>query len=238
MNTNMTNRKMSRSRLLLAVCVAVVGPAATTWAQGPTHSLRIERSRATGMAGMVAAKDGGAIDVALPAGRGQPRASDFIEQYAYLFGINDATTQLKCTKVHADALGWTHTSYRQMHNGVPVFSGTVRVHQTSDGSVVAANGECYAVHPDVTVAPTVGERQAAGIACRALNTTDPEVTGPELVIIDPAWYGGPPRGARPAYRIEVRDWDKGICEVVFVDAESAEIIDHWPLIHSARYREV
>ncbi|UCG16924.1 MAG: M4 family metallopeptidase [Phycisphaerales bacterium] len=187
---------------------------------------------------MVTAKDGGAINVVLPAGRSQPRASDFIEQYAYLFGIDDPAIQLKCAKLHADTLGWTHTSYQQMHNGVPVFSGMLKVHQAPDGSIVAANGECYAIHQDVTVVPAFGERQAVSIACRALHTTDAEVTSAKLVIIDPAWYGDPPRGARPAYRIELRDWDRGICEVVFVDAESAEVIDHWPLVHSDRYREV
>ena len=46
-------------------------------------------------------------------------------------------------KAETDALGYRHTTYQQVHNGVPVFSGVIKVHRNGAGDIVAANGDFY-----------------------------------------------------------------------------------------------
>ncbi|MFQ5491814.1 MAG: M4 family metallopeptidase, partial [Phycisphaerae bacterium] len=218
--------------------LAVVLTTSPVTAQAPGRQLRLGTSAATGRVSFLTAADGGAIPVQVPAGKQQAGAIDFLAQHGQLFGVTDPAGQLKQQKVKVDALGYTHTTYGQVHRGVEVFSGVLRVHQNAAGQFTAANGDFYPIKPTLSTVATVDQATAQQTALGAVDRGNPAVTLSKLVIVDPGWYGDPAIGARLAYHIVVRDISVALEEAFFVDAQTGEIIDRWSLVHTAKNRQI
>ncbi|MFH1107596.1 MAG: M4 family metallopeptidase, partial [Planctomycetota bacterium] len=219
----------------VGVCVVALGAAPAPQA---VPGLKIERSNATGLATFVTAPGGGAIAVqpAVAGRRIQPM--DFLTAQGHLFGVGDAARELLQTRAEADQLGQTHTSYQQVHKGVPVFSGVLKVHQGGDGSILAANGDFYPIADRLDANPKLTADEAAARALAVLGRGQPKVEHPELVIVDPGWYGDPPMGAHLAYYIILSDMTVPVREAFFVDAHRGQILDQWNLLETSRFREV
>ena len=143
-------------------------------AQNP-DGLEVHRSRATGLASFVTPTDGGTIPVSIPPDRRTIDPVDFLLQYGELFGVTDPDSQLVVAKTQSDALGYTHTTYEQVHVGIPVFSGVLKVHQTADGGVAAANGDFYPISPKLNTTPMLDAQMAEQIALGELTEGLPEV---------------------------------------------------------------
>ena len=156
--------------------------------------LEVHRSRVTGLASFLRAVDGGAVPVDCPKGKEKPAALDFLRQYGPLFGVRDAGSELSEARIHKDRLDFTHTTYRQVHQGVPVFSGILKVHQNREGAVVAANGDFYPIPAGLDVLPKLTAQEAASVARGVLAGAPTQVEDITLVIVDPGWYGDPPIG--------------------------------------------
>ena len=139
--------RMRSKPLMHATCRAWVGVAvaalatAPAMAQAVNDQLHVRRSRGTGFAYLVTAPNRGAIPVTPGGGRGAPTPDDFLQQYGQLFGVVDPARELRPAGVATDRLGQVHTQYEQIHRGVRVFSGVVKVHQDGGGNVLAASGE-------------------------------------------------------------------------------------------------
>ncbi|MHC4697004.1 MAG: M4 family metallopeptidase, partial [Planctomycetota bacterium] len=200
--------------------------------------LQVRRSRVTGLATWVTAIDGETIPVAVPPGRTRPRPVDFLNEYGHLFGIAAPQNQLTEAGTQADSLGFAHTTYRQLHQGVPVFSGVLKVHQNSQGEIVASNGDFYPISPALDVIPTVTANEAVAAAYAVMAGGSPEVEERTLVIVDPGWYGDPPAGEHLAYYLILTDMSVPLREAFFIDAHSGAILDQWTVLHTARFREV
>ena len=132
-------------------CVAWAAPA------NPSASLKIQRSVHTGLASFVTARDGGAIPMqSVPAFRPiQP--GDFLREHGALFGVTDPAKQLVLdgTRTKTDAEGLTHTTYREVHKGVDVFAGVLKVHQDGFGAVISANGDFFPILNALDTVPTL-----------------------------------------------------------------------------------
>ncbi len=223
-----------------AVVLLIASVAAAQKAAG---ELTVRRSRITGFASFVTEVDGDPITVTPAVGRVRVQPMDFLREHGGLFGISNPARQLVVSKTRTDSIGQTHTTYRQIHEGIPVFSGVLKVHQNEDGSVAAANGDFYLIPPRLNLTPRFTADEAVANALAELaevkeNIGQPVVERAELVIVDPGWYGDPPHGARLAYYTIVSDPAVALREAFFVDAHTGESIDRWTLIHSARYRKV
>jgi len=213
-------------------------PAGAVAQQTQEQAIRIQKSRVTGFASFVTPRTGKTIPVAAQVAQGGVQPMDFLNQYGPVFGVADPVTQLRERGRAVDNLGQTHTTFNQVHQGVPVFSGILKVHQDAAGNVLAANGDFYPIRTTLSVQPTLDRAAAIAAARAAIGLANPTIGKCDLVIVDPGWYGDPPRGDHLAYYVVVSDPRAGIAEAVFVEAQTGEILDRWSLIHLALDREV
>lgn len=234
---SMRARYLSRGRTLVST-VLMLATATVASAQPVAKALTVQHSRTTGLASFVTAADAGSIPVAVPAGRAKPQPIDFLNEHGALFGITDPTRQLVVRKVATDAIGHVHTSYAQVHKGVPVFSGIIKVHQNTAADFLAANGDFYPLPDTLITVATLDSAEAERIVLAAFPTSGARVASSELVIVDPGWYGDPSKGARLAYHIKVTETTGPAHEAFFVDAHRGEVLDRWSLVHTAKDRSV
>jgi len=163
---------------------------------------------------------------------------EFLRQYGGLMGITNVENQLVQRKRFSCDLGQSHTSYEQVYEGVPVFSGVVNVHQDAHGRVVAANGHFRRIKAGMDTRPTLTPAQAVASAAGRLEWTAFHVTRADLVIVDPGWYGDPPAGAQLAYHLELERPDGLAREAFFVDAHVGEVIDRWSDVPTILERQI
>ena len=95
----------------------------------------------------------------------QAKARDFMREYGGLLGASSADPDLVQTDTATDALGDTHITYEQRHDGLPVFGGVVKAHLDSSGNLTSVNGT---VVPDIEI-DTTPKLSAAGAAARAME---------------------------------------------------------------------
>lgn len=202
------------------------------------QKLLTRHSPIDGRLGFLAADDGRS---ALTGADGQPlmSAEALLSVHGARFGITDPDEQLILDRTDQDNLNWTTTTYRQVHESVPVFSGVFKVHQNAAGEVVAANGDFYEVPAGLDTRPTITEEQAIDKARFTTSIGRPEVEKVELVIVDPAWYGDSTRfGVRLAYHVVLTDLSMPYSLAHFIDAHNGQLLDKWNTLHSARDRRV
>ena len=222
---------------MVAILATLALAAGNVLAQQP-DGLEVYRSRATGLAAFVTPTDGGTIPVPIRPGRARVQPIDFLTQYGELFGVTDPVNQLIETRTQTDNLGYTHTTYEQVHDGIPVYSGVLKVHQNAAGGVTAANGDFYPISFKLNTTPRLDGASAVQIALAQLPDAAPEVERLELVIVDPGWYGDLSIGAHLAYYIVLADLAAGIEEAFFVDAHAGWILDQWNLIQTSKVRSI
>ena len=203
-----------------------------------SEAVNIRRSRVTGLAVFVTPATGDTIPVQPGAGAARLAPTDFFRQYGHLFGVTAPNIQLVLAGTDYDALGYAHTTYHQIHKGIPVFAGVLKVHQNSAGGVTAANGDFFPIPAKLNTAPTLDPTTARGVALASIRALSPKVERSELVLVDPGWYGDPPRGVRLAYLVVLADPSGPLEEAFFVDAHDGSILDRWSLIHAGRSRVI
>ncbi len=221
----------------LAVGVVLAISTSAVSAPNPPADLTVRTSPVTGLATFVTAADGGAIPLQAAPPRAQIEPMDLLVEYGGLFGLTDPARQLALDRTQSDALGYTHTTYQQVHAGVPVFSGVLKVHQNGAGQVTAANGDFYPIPPELNTVPTLTSSEAESIAA-AVTGGSPQVEHSEVVVVDPGWYGDPMIGAHLAYYVILSDPAAELREAFFVEAHTGAVLDRWNLIETARNREI
>ncbi len=164
--------------------------------------------------------------------------ADAVERFGPVFGVVDSASQLRLRGIAVDAIGYQCATYDQVHRGVPVFSGILRVHRDETGRVCAMNGDVYTIPVGLEIAATVTEAEAIGVLARAMVLQTPETERSDLVIVDPGWYGDMSLGARLAYYVVLRDPDGFRREAAFIDARSGAVLDRWDMIHRVKDRQI
>lgn len=200
--------------------------------------VQIRARGAGGNATFVVGKDQQPIPVSAPAGPVDAMARDVLREYAPLFGITSVDAQLVETRVDVDELNQRHTTFEQVHGGVPVFSGMLKVHQNDRGEVLAINGDFHPVAAKLGTVPTIPQAAAEAAVLADYNAGTAVLEEAQLVIVDPGWYGDRPRGARLAYYFVVADETVPLREALFVDAHTGQVLDAWSLLLEARNRLV
>ncbi|UCE59012.1 MAG: M4 family metallopeptidase [Phycisphaerales bacterium] len=200
--------------------------------------MTIHHSGATGVAAFVTAPVGKTIAVKPRAGRSAAQPIDFFHEHGHLFGVKDANRELTEVGEFTGSLGQIHTTYRQVHRGIPVFSGTLKLHQNADGGFIAANGDFYPIPDRLNPVPALPPQTAAAAAKAKIAAGNLEVEHDELVIVDPGWYGDPFIGAHLAYYVILTDPRNELREAFFIDAHDGQVLDRWTLIAAGKSREV
>ena len=219
----------------LAVCVACVVAVPVINAE---DALVVMRSRVSGLATVVESRGGEPAPVVSANQPGEAPGLEFLREHGHLFGIRDPRTELHLQRSFVGLLNQRHSTYRQLYHGVPVYGAAIKVHQDRDGRVVIANGDFFPVPDSLSVTPALRREEASAIALAGTAGTDLRVVSCELVIVDPGWYGDPPRGARLAYEVHLAIADGTGVEGLFIDAHDGEVLDRWPLVLYDRDRTI
>ena len=90
--------------------------------------LKVTKSLSTGVARFVVPTDSRPMTIAAASATSGVAPLDILNTYGNLFGIADTQQQLVFKQSMADRQRNTHTTYQQVHDGVPVFAGLMRVH--------------------------------------------------------------------------------------------------------------
>jgi hypothetical protein len=214
---------------------------------------RVSLHRATGMARFVRLEPGSLPVRGRDAGE---RAADFLRRHGAAFGIRDFDAELVADGRRIDRLGAEHVRYRQVHRGLPVFSGEIRLHFDRRGGLVATNGT-FVPEIDIDPAPrrTAAEAEENAIASvRGLRPGPPEsppaspaaqdgaeatlaARGIDLLVFRSGLVQGVPGRDHLAYRVEVVE-GATVREFVFVDAHTGKVIDRITGIHDAIHRTI
>ncbi|MBK8913946.1 MAG: M4 family metallopeptidase [Phycisphaerales bacterium] len=213
------------------------GPAAALLAGALCHcalaadrpdALFVQRSADTAKVQFVRAADGGPLVAQTPANEQGPDA-EFWKRVGPAYGILDASRELRLRTAVVDSLGWTHYTFDQVHGGLPVFSGVLRVHRDPAGEYRRVTGHFRPIPDKLSAAPklTVAAAQAVYRGQERVGSVTFRVS--ELTVVDPGWYGDPEFGPRLAWRLIATDDATRESTAAFVDAHSGELLDHWPL---------
>lgn len=238
----MSISRFSTAFAAFMVCFGIAGVgavvASTPAAGAAPADLWVRVNSRLGLPVFVTAADGGAIPLAAGGAQAAPRAADFFAVHGGVFGVSDAANQLVQTRVEIDMLGWTHTSFEQVHQGIPVFSGVLKVHQDATGRIRSVNGRYYPISPKLDLHASIDADTAAAIAAAEMAPAAVAAESSEFVIVDPGWYGDSPMGAHLAYYVVVSDPPMQVREAFFIDAHTGEVLDRWSLVCDVLFRQV
>ncbi len=173
----------------------------------------------------------------------EERARAFFAAYGELFGIRDASTELRTRPVLRDIAGGVHAPFSQTYHGLAVFGGELIAHFDADGRLVAANGT-FVPNIAVSVQPALTSRQAELAALQAVQTANADATSQafdvqssELLIYRRGLAQGVRGESYLAYRVEVTN-RVDVREQAFIDAASGALLDRFPMIDNSLYREL
>jgi Zn-dependent metalloprotease len=159
----------------------------------------------------------------------------FVERYADLFGVRNASDELVVVQTHVDALGMQHVTFQQVYQGIEVYGAQMRVHLSAEGQEVVAVSSSFV--PGIALAeprPGVTAEEALAGAGRALPN-GVLIFGPELVVY-PGQEGdvGP---ARLAWLVELLDNTVPARNVYVIDAAEGGMIVVLDRLYVGRNRE-
>jgi serine protease len=153
----------------------------------------------------------------------------FVERYAGLFGLRDASHELAVVQTDVDALGMRHVTFNQVYQGVEVYGAHMKVHLSADGQEIVAVSSGFV--PGIVLSetqPRVTAEEALASARQALpNGT--LVADPKLVIYPGKESPGP--SAQLAWLVELRDGAVPARNVYVVDALEGTIVEVIPRLY-------
>lgn len=157
------------------------------------------------------------------------KSAAFFARYGALFGLDNADNELKFTAERTDAQAFSHLTYQQHYQNVPVFGGTLRTHFDVAGNLTAVNGIAVPVanvNTTPSVQPLAAETAAlAAVAPAQTTTSDPlRAVSTQLYIFQPGLLKGVNGPIYLAYRVEVVNATYSVRRFVFVDAHTGKIL--------------
>jgi Zn-dependent metalloprotease len=213
-----------------------------------TVTVRIDRG--TKYVGFVRVARGGDLFPESRSTTAHGKARGFFARYQALFGIKDASSELRQVSSTKDAYGFTHVSYEQTYEGLPVFAGLVRAHLDRSGRLTAVNGT-FAPNVDLNTDPMLSPAQAAQKAIADVTAnppttedgSDPAVAAPSglraasttLEVYRTGLVRNVPGANQLVYEVEVTN-GADIREFVFVHANAGKIVNRYSGVHNALSR--
>jgi len=209
----------------------------------PQQGLDVRRTSPASGFVTFAARRGLGLRLAVPASApAADRALAFIDTYGQRFGISSRAGVTVVGPPAVDALGIEHVTLRQVHQGVPVTAGELRVHLRGD-RVVGANGEIVGQLPAVVtpgLSPLFAEQTARLLVDRYRPAQAPGAvySQPRLEIFNSGVFDDVAAGApsRLAWFVEVTG--SALREYVWVDANTGELLLSFSQLTLAKQRQV
>jgi len=221
----------------LVACASVV--VGSTIAGAPSHDkLKLHRSPAHGGVTFIEPAHGDFIPLANRIAATADPSGTFLREYGRVMGVRDPAAELVLDRRTTCRLGQVHTTYRQVHQGVPVFSGVIKVHEDAAGRVLAANGRFHRIKGRVAPVPAISRDEAVAAAAATLAWDEFVVERAALTFVDPGWYRDAPSGVHLAYHLTLDAVDGSDRFAFFVDAHTGEVIDRWSDLPAALQRVI
>jgi Zn-dependent metalloprotease len=209
----------------------------------------ISINRANGTARFISLPEGAAAAPAArlagPQGAAAARNYDgdsrqFLNQYSTLFGIRNPNNDLKLVQEQNDrAANGHHLTYRQYHEGVPVFGGMVKTHFDAAGTLRSINGTTV---PNITLstAASVSADKAAQVAVAKVNgELKPKIKASSsvagLFVYQQGLAKGVDLGTHLVWQVVV-DNKADVLEYVFIDAHTGKFVDQITGIQDGMFR--
>ena len=252
----MATTYLSLSLLTMAVTMALASPALAQTASRAQTDAAARLAAATGNKAEVSydAATGTARFVRVPGGAalvtGTARAGtdvlkqrdslQFLGNYANLFGIKNAASELKVAKIAKDLLGRTSVSHQQVFNGVPVFGGELKTHYDQSSRLVAVSGVFV---PDIalSVTPRVAGSDAAAKAMELVRnsatgkTDNLRASQPSLMVFRTGLLKGVPGSSHLVWQVTVSN-GVDVREFMYIDAHSGKLVEQFTGIHDGLNR--
>jgi cysteine-rich repeat protein len=194
----------------------------------------------TGTARFVRLPDGAGLQPAGKSPSAEAQAQSFFAQYGDLFGITDAPHQLRLDDQRSDEQGRLRLTYRQEHEGLPVFAGLLRAHFDAQGRLTVVNGLFV---PDIGV-PTTPEVSAQEASRLALADTPvpagspaPQVAATTLMVFRTNLARGTSGTSHLVWELELSN-GADVREFVYIDAHDGGEVDRISGIHEGLDRMI
>jgi len=156
------------------------------------------------------------------------KSGAFFTRYGALFGLTNPAAELKFTAERTDAQAFTHLTYQQHYQTVPVFGGVLRTHFDAAGRLTAVNGATVPTAA-INITPTLAGVDAEAAAIAAVQAQNPpadplRTVSAQLYIFQPGLLKGVSGPVYLAYRVEVVNDPYTVRRFVFVDAHTGKIL--------------
>jgi Zn-dependent metalloprotease len=162
-------------------------------------------------------------------------AFSFIDRYADIFGVGQASGELKVVETQVDALEMTHTTLSQVYQGIEVNNAYMIVHQGANGEVIAISSSFV---PGIRLPDTFtrikGDQALAAARKDLPNGT--LLSGPRLVVY-PGTDNTPSASAKLVWLVELRDDAMPARNIYFVDANDGSFLDVLDRLYDERDRK-
>jgi len=169
-------------------------------------------------------------------------ALQFFTEYGALFGVRNPGTELGAGVLAKDALGGTHLTQRQFHQGVPVYGAELKSHFDAAGNLLVVNG-AFVPGIELDVRPVFTAQQAAASARKlvvdgldAALAASVRSSRPTLLVYREGLAKGVEGANHLAWQVEVGN-GQNVRETVFVSAHTGKLIDRVAGIHEAKNRQ-
>ncbi|MCU1391670.1 MAG: hypothetical protein JWM34_98 [Ilumatobacteraceae bacterium] len=169
----------------------------------------------------------------------------FVDQFAPLFGIADASRDLRQTQAFT---GDTDTGgaarYQQTVSGVPVIAGVIAVQVAANGAVLSSTGEATdqrGIDTTPTVAPQDAAASAVALTARAagVDASVLDAGTPTLSVYDPSLLDiDDPLGTRLVWQFAVRSAAGDVNRYVLIDAHDGTVALQFDQVEAALNRTV
>ncbi len=158
----------------------------------------------------------------------QDQSMAFFQKHGSIFGLRNASVDLKMTDEKSDFQGGKHLTYAQYYFGVPVFAGVIKTHFDTAGQLRVVNGN---IIPDINVDPKPNRSSddvAATALARIIESKGKEksntVQGTRLMIFRSGMIQGVPGQNHLVWEVEVGN-GADVREFVYVDAHTGKVVD-------------
>jgi Zn-dependent metalloprotease len=168
-------------------------------------------------------------------GEASVAALAFVERYADLLGVQDASQELNVVKTDVDALEMRHVTFDQVYLGIEVYGAHMKVHLSANGQEVVAVSSGFV--PEIALSdtqPRITAEEALANAHQALpNGT--LVADPKLAVYPGEESPGP--SAQLVWLVELRDNALPARNVYVINAADGRILDVLDRLYIGRDRE-
>ncbi|MDH5184479.1 MAG: M4 family metallopeptidase, partial [Gammaproteobacteria bacterium] len=170
-------------------------------------------------------------------------AFEIIKQYAPIFGVRDAVTQLSIAKQSTQPGGRNMVRFQQYHNGVPVIGGELLVNMDGQAKLLSMSGEASPVN-NLDVLATISQQEAEASAMAAvakwyaLNPMSLHTGQVNLAVYDPNLITGHGGAIELVWKLNIiAEGSVPVNELLLVNASTGVITLHFNQVHSLKSRQ-